>query len=347
MTSKQKKLAAAGGGVLALAAGAFFLIKNKDSIPIIGEALADPVVCPLTGVEPNNETLVERPAVAVKIENAPIAYPLSGLEDAEVVYEEVVEGGITRFMAIYHCTDTPKAGPIRSARAVDPAIMSPYTKILAFSGANQLVVDVLMEHGVVIVDETGAETAMVRVPREGLTSEHTLYADSKAVRKIGKRDYSDPPAEGIFEFGELADNGKARKARAVQIDFSGLTQVSYSWDGEGYLRSQGGSPFLTESGEQIQVANVLIEEHDINHSSIVDPAGNPSVEIADETGSGRAVLFRDGRAIVGTWTRESIDSPVVFETKAGDTMVFASGSIWVHLVPSDAGDVKGSFSFEK
>ncbi len=347
MTSKQKKLAAAGGGVLALAAGAFFLIKNKDSIPLVKEVIGDPIVCPLTGIEPSNEALAERPAVAVKIENAPVAYPLSGLEDAEVVYEEVVEGGITRFMAIYQCTDTSKAGPIRSARAVDPAIMSPYTKILAFSGANQTVVDILLENEVVIVDETGAETAMVRVPREGLTSEHTLYADTKAVRKIGKAEFADAPSDDLFEFGDLADNGKTRKAKSVTIDFSGLTQVSYSWDGEGYLRSQAGAPFVSESGEQVQVTNVLVEEHDINFSTIVDPAGNPSVEIADETGSGRAVLFRDGKAIVGTWTRDSIDSPVVFETKTGDRMVFATGSIWVHLVPSDAGEVKGSFSFEK
>ena len=96
------------------------------------------------------------------------------------------------------------------------------------------------------------------------------------------------------------------------------------------------------------VDNVLIEEHQVDLSdTIVDVAGNPSTEIANETGTGRAVLFRDGRAIVGSWTRDSIDSPVEFKTKSGDSMVFKPGTIWIHLVPSDAGEVTGSFDYAK
>jgi hypothetical protein len=344
--SRNQKLAAIGGGVVLLAAGAFFLIQNKDKIPVVGDILADPIECPLTGLEPRNEALAERPAVAVKIENAPIAYPLSGLEDAEIVFEEVVEGGITRFMAVYHCTDSAKAGPVRSARAVDPAIMTPITRILAFSGANGTVVDLLEEAGVVIIDETHGTGAMERVPREGLSSEHTLYADSNGVRKIGKKEFSDAPPDDLLAFGDLGE-ARGRKARTVTINFSGATTVEYQWSGDAWLRSQGGAPFLAESGEQIEVTNVLVEEHDVNLSSITDVAGNPSVEIADETGTGRAVLFRDGRAITGTWSRKDVESPVVFKTKSGDEMVFSPGSIWIHLVPSDAGEVKGSFSFAK
>jgi hypothetical protein len=189
---------------------------------------------------------------------------------------------------------------------------------------------------------------MQRIPREGLGSEHTLYGNSKLLRKTGKASFSDAPPEDMFEFSDdVADNGKTRKASDITIGFSGSTTVGYTWDGEAYLRTQYGSPFMAESGEQISVANVLIEQHDVNFSSISDVAGNPSVEIADETGTGKAVLFRNGRAVVGTWSRESLESPVVFETKSGDRMVFAPGAIWVHLVPSDAGEVKGSFSFEK
>ncbi len=347
MTNKQKALGAVGG-VLVLAVGAFFLIRNKDDIPIVKDLVGDPVTCPLSGVEPRNEALVERPAVAIKIENAAIAYPLSGLEDAEIVFEEVVEGGITRFMAIYHCTDSTKAGPVRSARAVDPAIMSPITKILAFSGANGPVLEQLQEAGVVIIEESDAGTGMQRIPREGLASEHTLYGNSKLLRKTGRDDFSDPPPDDLFEFSDdVADNGKTRKASDITIGFSGSTSVGYTWDGDSYLRTQNGAPFMAESGEQISVSNVLIEQHQVDYSGISDVAGNPSVEITDETGTGKAVLFRDGRAVVGTWSRDSLESPVVFETKSGDRMVFAPGAIWIHLVPSDAGEVKGSFSFVK
>jgi hypothetical protein len=106
---------------------------------------------------------------------------------------------------------------------------------------------------------------------------------------------------------------------------------------------------MTEAGDQITVANVLIEEHEVVLSeTIVDVAGNPSLEIADEVGTGRAFLFRDGRMIKGTWSRDDVGDPTTFTTKAGDEMVFAPGSIWIELLPSEKGDqVKGSFSFDK
>jgi DUF3048 family protein len=341
-----RQIVAIVGGIAALAVGAFIVLSgDAGEIPGVGRVLA-PTTCPLTGVEPRNDALLERPAVAVKVENASIAYPLSGLEDADVVYEELVEGGITRFMAIYHCSDSSKVGPVRSARLVDAAIMTPTTKILAFSGANAPVMKALEQADVVQVTETAAGGAMKRIPRAGLTSEHTLYADTEGVRKIGAKKFSDPPPGDQYEAGDLA--GASKKATSVEINFSGATSVTYRFVKGRWLRSQNGSSFEDDSGKQIAVDNVLVEEHKVNLSeSIVDAAGNPSVEIADETGSGRAVLFRDGRAISGRWTRESVDGGVSFETKSGDRMVFAPGSIWIHLVPSDKGEVKGSFSFGK
>lgn len=344
--STQAKVAAAVAGVLVLAVGAFFLTGNKDSIPLVGGVLdPEPATCPLTGLEPRREAVLDRPAVAVKIVNASPAYPLSGLEDAEVVFEELVEGGITRFMAIYHCTDSDKAGPVRSARTVDPAIMTPLTRILAFSGANAGVFAALDEAGIVQIEENTSGGALERVPREGLAFEHTLYANISELRKIGRKDHPDPPPGETFTFGEI--EGKSRKASAVTINFSGFTTVGYAWDGEGWARSQGGVPFMTESGEQITADNVLIEEHDIVASGLTDVAGNQSVEISDVTGEGRAVLLRDGRMMRGTWTRDSVEAAVQFETRDGERFRFAPGTIWVHLVPSKSGDIKGSFSFER
>jgi hypothetical protein len=305
-----------------------------------------PKTCPLTGLEPRNDAALERPAVAVKVENASIAYPLSGLEDADVVYEELVEGGITRFMAIYHCSDSSRVGPVRSARLVDAAIMTPTTKILAFSGANAPVMKALEKANVVQVTESAAGGAMKRIPRAGLTSEHTLYADSDAVRKIGAKKFSDAPPGDQYEAGDLQSPSK--KAAVVEINFSGATSVSYRFAKGHWLRSQNGSSFEDDSGKQIAVENVLIEEHEVVLSqTITDVAGNPSLEIANETGTGRAFLFRDGRVIKGRWNREDVGDAVTFETKGGDSFVFAPGSIWIELLPSDEGEVKGSFSFAK
>ena len=346
MTNRTKIALAAVAGILVIAVGSYFLLGNREGgtgglkIPF-----TEPATCPLSGIEPKNEELLDRPAVAVKIENASLAYPLSGLDDAEIVYEELVEGGLTRFMAIYHCTDSDQVGPVRSSRAIDPAIMSPITHILVAAGGNDIVRKALDEAEIFIVDENTAGEAMSRVPREGLGFEHTLYADTKAVRKVGKKEWDEPPTDEIFTFGEL--EGKAKKAAAVNLSFSAAGTVRYEWTDDGWARFDGDNPHMTDGGEQIVVDNVLIEEHDINYSRVSDVLGAKSIEIADETGSGRAVLFRDGMAIKGKWERESVDDPVSFVTKEGDTMVFAPGTIWVELLPSDAGEVKGSFSIDK
>lgn len=307
---------------------------------------SEPVRCPLTGLEPAKDRLARRPAVAVKIENSVAARPLSGLEEAEVVFEELVEGGATRFMALYHCTDAHKAGPVRSARVVDPSIMVPLTRILAFSGANQPVKDALRAAGVVMIDETTADGALFRVDRPGVSAEHTLYASTPKLRRIGARSYNDPPPEDVFSFGEPAARGK--RARTVTVVFSAASTVVWQWSDGAWLRFEGSEPAMAESGEQLSATNVLIEEHDVDLSDeIVDVAGNPSVEVADVTGSGRAVLFRDGRAFAGRWVREEVEGPVRFETRSGEKMVFAPGTIWIELVPSERGEVKGTFSYER
>jgi Protein of unknown function (DUF3048) N-terminal domain/Protein of unknown function (DUF3048) C-terminal domain len=341
----QMRAAAIAGGVFVVAVVVFFLLGGGEEVPGLG-AVLEPKTCPLTGEEPRSDKALDRAAVAIKVENAAVAYPLSGLEDADIVFEEAVEGGITRFLAVYHCNDTSKAGPVRSARLVDPAIMTPLTRVLAFSGANNPVMQALKKADVVAIQESEAGSAMQRIARAGISSEHTLYADSAKVRKVAAKRFSDPPEEGSYSFGDVPQG--AKRATSVSISFSGATTIDYEWRDGRWLRSQNGAPFEAESGGQIAVDNVLIEEHEVNFSdTIVDVAGNPSVEIADVTGSGRAALFRNGRVIKGRWVRESVDDPVRFETRSGDDMVLQFGTTWVHLVPNGKGDVKGSFSYEK
>lgn len=341
MSIDPKKAAAIGGGVLVLGAAAYFLLV-KSPAEVVRDITGD-TRCPLTDRRPPGEAPAERPALAVKIENNPVAYPLSGLEDAEVVYEELVEGGQTRFMAIYQCTDSRRAGPVRSARLIDPAIMTPYTRILAFAGANDIVDRALEEADLVLLSE--GTRGFERVPREGITSDHTLYVNTRIVRRQGQKEFDEPPPR-VFSFGSLPEPG-IKRARSVSIEFSGAATIRFDWDGSGWARFDRDEALVNDAGEQITVDNVVIEEHDIELSTeIVDTAGNPSVEISDQTGAGRAVLFRDGRAIRGTWTRDSVDAPAVFETRNGEEMKLKGGTTWIELVPSPDGEVKGSFSYE-
>lgn len=346
MTSTAKRAVIIGGGVVALAVALFFLVLNKDGIddvPIVGDVLGSDARCPLTSRDPARESVVDRPAVAIKIENNPVAYPLSGLESAEVVYEEPVEGGLTRFMAIYHCTDSAQAGPVRSARIVDPPIVSPYTRILGAAGGNPTVRKALDDADIITIDEIQAGSAMTRVERPGISSEHTLYASTTAVRKLGRKAFEDAPPDDLFAFGDLEPRG--RKASSVTLTFSAGAVVRYDWNGRRWDRYDGDAALVNDVGEQISVDNVLIEEHTVNFSDTLgDVLGTPSPEIADVTGSGRAILFRDGRMISGRWSRESVDDPVRFETRSGDDLVLHPGTTWIELLPDATGELKGSFS---
>lgn len=344
MTSTAKKGIAIGAGVLLLAGGAYFLLTNKENIPVVGEAFEDPT-CPLSGEETANEALLDRAAVAVKIENSPAAYPLSGLDEAEVVYEEQVEGGLTRFLAIYHCTDSDLAGPIRSSREVDPSIMSPYTRILAAAGGNPGVRANLEEFDIILIDENAAGGAMERVSRPGISTEHTLYGDTKALRKIGQKKFKDAPTEDIFEFGDAPDGGK--KTTAIDLSF-GSSSMGFEWKQGAWFRTDDGAPLTMENGDQLSFDNVIIEEHTVNLSTeFADVLGTPSPVIADVTGEGKAYLFRDGRMYAGVWIRESEDDPVRFETKDGDALVLKAGNTMIELLPNAKGEIKGSFDREK
>jgi hypothetical protein len=249
-------------------------------------------------------------------------------------------------MAIYHCTDVKKAGPVRSARIVDPALMSPITLIMANAGGNDIVRKALDKAGIIVIDEDAAGKAMTRIARAGVSIEHTLYGNTKLLRAIGEKKFDDPPPPDLFTFGAPAAGGK--KAKGVTLHFVASSDITYRWNGSKWMRFQEGEKFMSEAHGQIAIDNLIIEQHTVNYSkTIVDTAGNPSVEIADEIGSGTAVLFRDGMIFKGTWTRKSLDSPVVYTTKGGEVFTLHEGSTWIELVPNAKGEVKGSFEFRK
>ena len=300
-------------------------------------------MCPLSGKRPSDRASLERPAVAVKVENNPVAYPLSGLERAEIVYEEVVEGGITRFMALYHCTDASMIGPVRSTRIVDGPIVRPITRLLAAAGGNAIVRRHLRKDRVIILDEPTSGDAMRRVDRGSISIEHTLYGDSKKLRALGEKRFDKPPPEGLFTFGD--PQGKGRRVREVSLRFSNATTVAYRWKDGRWLRFDDGRPLEDPSGKQIGVDNVLVERHEVNFSKhVTDVAGNFSIEIADTTGRGQAVLLRDGRAYPGRWVRKSEKEPVAFRTKSGDPLTLRPGTTWIELLPSGKGEIKGSMT---
>ena len=301
-----------------------------------------PTRCPLTGEDPPKRVDLARPAIAIKVENSPQARPQSGLGDADVVFEEIVEGGITRFLVLFHCHDSKQVGPVRSARFDDPKIAKLFTRIIAFSGANSIVLRELAKQKMITVEELTSSNALYRVP-PGTLDIHNLFGDTTKLRKLDRTKKADGPTGGFFEFGGLPKG--ARKARSVTVHFTSSNAIEYRWKKGAWRRYEAGIPFTTRRGGQIAVPNVLIQEVRVDRSDkIVDSAGNPSPDL-DWFGGGRAFLFRDGKVIKGSWSTKKKGTVVVFKTRRGDPFVFDKGPTWVELVPSRKGQVKGSVSF--
>ena len=338
--SRRNKLAAVALSALLLAGAC--TSDDGDPVDTLEEKEEKPPAECLASSKIPNGVDADRPAVAIKVENDPAARPLSGLEDADVVYEEIVEGGITRFMAIYHCGESKRVGSVRSARFDDPKIALPFTRILAFSGSNTIVGRELKRQGIRTLVEGMKGTAFFRLP-PGSPSVHSVFADTEKLRDFAPRKTT-PPDTGIFVRGDLPE--KAREVKSVKLNFEKDNTIEYRWKNDRWLRFEGGAKFMSKTNGQIGVPNLLVQEVKVDNSNkIVDVEGNPSPDI-NLLGKGRAVLFRDGTAQVGEWSIEKEAGPPSFTSNSGEEFLFADGPVWVELVPSKKGEVKGSFSFK-
>jgi hypothetical protein len=284
--------------------------------------------CPLTG-EDARGGVPDRPALAVKVENYPEARPQAGLQSADLVYEEPVEGGITRFIVLFQCRDVDRVGPVRSVRTTDPQVLSQVgVPILAYSGGAPNVVRVVEDANLVPVDETRGGSAFTR--DESRAAPHNLYADTGALYRVA-RDGAQAPAP-VFAYADEIQ-GRSRRVSSIHLPFSSTyADVFWAWSrraGE-WRRSHGGVPHVDESGEPISAVNVVVQLVPV----VVGPHGGltPHLEL---TGSGRAYVFRDGRMIVGRWERSSLHDVTTFVTKNGEEIALAPGRTWVELFPDD------------
>jgi len=241
-----------------------------------------PPACPLTGTPAPNGTIPARPALAIKVENAPEARPQSGLDHADIVFEEPVEGGLTRFIAVYQCFDANKVGPVRSGRTEDPVV--------------------LRQFGSPVIDENYlvASKAYTRDPSR--PAPHNLYTTTNALWKAGKKDAKGSAwtaPSSIFTYASAIAQ-KSRRVGTVHLPFSGYSDVYWKWNAKDHVweRSHGDVPHTLTDGRQVSATNVVVMSVKVKTGSIVDAAGNPS-PVVSLTGSGRAYVFRGGRMILG------------------------------------------------
>ena len=278
---------------------------------------------PLTGV-PADPAKSRRQAVAVKIDNAAAARPQSGLDAADVIYEEFTEG-ITRFVVLFHSSDAPFVGPVRSARPADGNIVKPFGGPFVFSGGAPAVEAVVRAVGVTQITENDRET----LPRRsGRRAPHNLYTSTDAMfRKAGA---GAPPPEfsPFLRPGETGAPAGATPAASVRLAPAPKVSAAYQWDpGAGvWKRSTDGRAHMLEGGAQISPKNVIVQ---FTRYSGFEPDRN--VRFPEVVGSGDALIFVNGTQVKGRWTKSSPGDMTTYADSTGKPVPLAPGQTWVHL----------------
>lgn len=341
--TRRGKVAVGAVTVLVLGTLGYFTLFPEKAPAVIRTAMdrvglthasspAPPATCPLTGANAPEGAIPPRPALAIKVENHPLARPQAGLNDADIVYEEPVEGGLTRFIAVFQCAASDRVGPVRSGRTTDPNVLRQFgAAIFGYAGGVPIVKREVPQAGLTDVNYIVAASAYTR--DDARAAPHNLYTSTVDLRKAAASHAGAPSP--VFSYA-LDLEQRSRKARVVHLPFSGYSDVYWRWSrrDSAWLRWHGTVPHTVEGDEQVSATNVVVQVVGVSASSIIDAAGNASPEV-DLIGSGKAYVFRDGRVIVGRWERRTLDDVTRFVTRDGTVIALAPGRTWVELLPRD------------
>lgn len=296
-----------------------------------------PPPAPLTGL-PGDQALLARTALVVKLDNVePKARPQVGLNEADVVYEERVEGSVTRLLAVFHSTDSVPVGPVRSARSSDLGVLAMLNRpYFAWSGANDFFARAIRSANLA---DVGYDAASGHYFREGSRpAPHNLMLRSTADLMAIPNDGSAPPPV-LFAF-RAPDQAPAHlePVSGVRVTYgssAGSAPVEYRWNGEGWARTQAGTPHVDTAGVQVAPANVIIQFTPYASSGVVDQFGKPIPE-AQMVGEGEAWILTNGGLVAGRWHKPALEAVTTYTDVDGNPIGLTPGRTWVAL-PS-AGD---------
>ncbi|GGW76161.1 DUF3048 domain-containing protein [Streptomyces griseoloalbus] len=263
------------------------------------------------------------PVLAVKIDNTRAARPHTGLEDADVVYVEQVEGGMSRLMAVYATRLPDSVGPVRSARESDLELLRQFDRpVLAFSGAQGKLLPLIDRAPLEAVTPESAPGVFVRGP--GRPAPHNLYLRPGRLMD----DLPGPAAlTNGFHYGRPPADGAPEDAFTVRYP---AARTTFTWSGPGnrWLVSMDGAPAVTTQGERLAPATVVVQYVTVRRSAFQDFLGN-NTPYTETVGSGEATVLRGGRAYEANWSRPTAEDGTSFTTDEGERMNFARGQVWV------------------
>jgi len=279
---------------------------------------------PLTGEDLGGEAAA-RPVLAVKMDNSGSSAPQVGLGSADLVTEELVEGGITRLAVFYQSRVPGEVGPVRSMRATDIGIVQPLGASLVASGAAPQTNARLKDAGITTYVEgaPGFHRVTDRV------APYNLFVD---LQELASTLIPAKPAQPYLPFGSDAlPRGVA--ARSFTASFSGSSSSSFTFQGGHYENTDGNAA----AGDAFTPDTVLVLRVQVGDAGYRDPAGNPVPE-TKLVGSGPAMVFSGGRLVRAQWSKPQLDSGLTLEVQ-GRPLQLPPGRVWVELVPLRGGGV--------
>jgi hypothetical protein len=294
-----------------------------------------PPAWPLTGLPNPDPVKSVRPVLWVKIDNAPKARPQIGLNKADVLYEEMVEGGLTRFMAAFQSQDADPVGPVRSVRPVDPEIVTPLHGLFAYSGGAPKFVKLLrnapvQDVGVDIVTGAYWRDRSRPAPDNQFTRTPQLFA---AAAK------DQPPAKPLFTYVRPGEPWPPNGVQAAPLNgvTLALPRITIDWDWNAqaglWMRRSDGQPHVTTDGGQLAVTNVVLQFVPYDLSGDVDAGGN-RVPYGNVIGKNKVWYLVGGKVYEGEWQKGSPGELTRYLDKNGNPMPLVPGRTAVVLVPT-------------
>ena len=295
----------------------------------------DGINSPVNGlVMPSNAN--NKIVIGIKNDNNVRARPQSGPQQADAVFEVLVEGGMTRFINIFYESDTTYHGPIRSARPTDPTVLRPLDGVLVASGATGGLIPEILDIGVPVITDRRPEFFRINSRR----APHNLYADTAKLKNLaiskGYKKSNNP--QPLFPWGSPNYN-KWSNVNSVTLKFSSQTTTKWTWNGSEYLRTYYDAYESSSSNNVHNWINVNGSVGQISTTTVIalfcepymHPLQLPSVKTV---GQGRAIILNNGKLLDGFWKRGSNLDPFHIIDSYGNTLYLPPGKPWISLVPS-------------
>lgn len=281
----------------------------------------------LDGVEVPRDKAALRP-YAVLIENHVDSRPAAGLEYASIVYETIVEGDITRYLAIFDpSANIKKIGPVRSARPFFITIAQQWNSILFHAGGSEEALTTLKRGILDHVNEISGDGIYFWRDYQR-SAPHNLFTSSDLIaRAITAKDFSSASSFKPWLF--KGDNRAATSTdQEIKVHLSPNDDYNvtykYNFRTNGYLRELGGKPQKSDRGIILQAKNVIVEH--VKHL-VIDDYGRLNINV---TGGGKAEIYLDGHQINGTW--ESVSGQIRYFDEDHNQLSLNRGATWVELV---------------